>query len=138
MPDRVRMADYYYVVVPDRPGQGARMLGTLMDAGVNLIAAHAFPAGRRRAQVVFIPSRAASFKTAARKAGWKVVGPKQAFVISGGDRTGALVDHFSKLAKAKVNVTASDAVSAGGGRFGAVIWVKARDAKRAAKALGAS
>ncbi|MDR7545183.1 MAG: hypothetical protein QN120_13140 [Armatimonadota bacterium] len=135
MPDTVRLVDYYYVMTSDKPGEGARMLSHLSEAGVNLMAVHGFPSGRR-AQIDFVPSDAAAFKAAARKAGWKLVGPKKAFVIEGDDRVGALVDYFTKLSAAKINVTASSAVAAGMGRFGAILWVKARDVKRAAKALG--
>ena len=53
----------------------------------------------------------------------------------------AKLDEFlavlGKLAKARINVTAVDGVSAGGGRFGAIIWVKRKDIGRAARALGA-
>lgn len=135
MPDAIRLVDYFYTETSDRPGEGARVLGHLKGAGVNLVGFHGFPRGRR-AQLVFLPSDPAAFKAAAKKANWKVVGPKKAIVIEGDDRVGALVEYFDRLAKAKINVTASDAVSAGAGRFGAIIWVKARDAKRAAKALG--
>lgn len=134
--DTVRVVDYYYIMVGDRPGEGARVLQTLKDAGVNLTALHAFPEGRR-AQVDFFPSDAAALKAAARKAGWKLVGPKKAFVIEGEDRVGALVDTFKKLSDAKINITATDAM-ASGGRFGAIIWVKARDLNRAKKVLGAA
>ncbi|MBM3470090.1 MAG: hypothetical protein FJX73_04770 [Armatimonadetes bacterium] len=136
MSDAIRLVDYFYTEASDKPGEGARVLGHLKEAGVNLIGFHGFPKGRR-AQLVFLPSDPAAFKAAARKAKWKVVGPKKAFVIEGDDRVGALVEHFQRLAAAKVNVTASDAVSAGAGRFGAIFWVKARDVKRAAKALSA-
>lgn len=135
MPDVVRLVDYYYVMTSDKPGEGARALSHLTEAGVNLMAVHGFPSGRR-AQIDFVPSDAPAFKAAARKAGWKLVGPKKAFVIEGDDRVGALVDYFTKLADAKINVTASTAIAAGMGRFGAIIWVKARDVKRAAKVLG--
>lgn len=137
MADQVRVLDYFYVMVPDKPGEGARVLGHLRDAGVYQSVIQAFPSGRR-AQINFFPSDAAAFKAAARKAGWKVTGPKKAIVIDGADRTGALVDYFDKLGKAKINVTAASALAAGAGRFGAVLWVKPRDVGRAAKALGAS
>ncbi len=135
MPDTVRLVDYFYIETSDKPGEGARVLGTLKDAGVHLLVFHAFPKGRR-AQLVFVPSDPNAFRDSARKAKWKVVGPKRAFVIEGEDRTGALVDYFTKLAGAKINVTTTDAVAAGAGRFGAILWVKPRDVKRAAKVLG--
>lgn len=136
MADSVRGVDYFYIALPDRPGQGARVFGQLKDAGVSLLALHTFPKGRR-AQVDFVPSNPAAFKAAAKAAKWKVVGPKKAFLIQGDDRTGALVGYFTKLGAAKINVTAADAVAAGGGRFGAILWVKGRDVSRAAKVLGA-
>jgi hypothetical protein len=136
MPDTVRLVDYFYVTVGDKPGEGARVLGHLRDAGVNLIAFHGFPSGRR-SQLDFVPSDPAAFKAAVKQARWKAVGPKKAFVIDGDDRVGALTDYYAKLAAAKINVTATDAVVAGPGRFGAVLWVKGRDVRRAAKVLGA-
>ncbi len=135
MPDTIRLCDYFYIETSDKPGEGVHVLNELRDAAVNLVAFHAFPKGRR-AQIDFVPSDTAAFKAAAKKARWKVVGPKKAFVIEGEDRMGALVGHFAKLAEAKINVTATDAVSAGAGRFGAIIWVKPRDVKRAARVLG--
>jgi hypothetical protein len=130
------VVDYFYIEAPDHPGEGARILQHLKDAGVNLVVLHAFPAGRRT-QVDFVPTSAEAFKAAAKAAKWKVVGPKKAFVIEGDDRVGALADYFVKFGSAKINVTAVDAVTAGAGRFGAILWVKPRDVKRAAKALGA-
>lgn len=137
MADTIRLLDYFYVETADKPGEGARMLRHLRGAGVNLIALHAFPAGRK-AQVDFVPASAEAFRAAAKAAKWKVVGPKKAFVIDGDDRVGALADYFARLGDAKINVTAVDAVTAGAGRFGALLWVKPRDVKRAAKALGVS
>jgi hypothetical protein len=136
MPDTVRIVDYFYTEASDKPGEGARLLNHLRDSGVNLLAFHGFPRGRR-AQIDFVPADAAVFKAAAKAARWKVVGPKKALLIEGDDRVGALVDYFGRLASAKINVTATDAVATGAGRFGAILWVQARDVKRAAKALGA-
>jgi hypothetical protein len=133
--DTIRLIEYFYIEVSDRPGEGAGVLGVLKEAGVNLVAFHAFPAGRR-AQLDFVPLDSGAFKAAARMARWKVTGPKKAFVIEGQDRTGALVDHYAKLSAAKINVTATSATVAGAGRFGAILWVKPRDVRRAARMLG--
>ncbi len=132
MVDAIRLVDYYYIELSNRPGEGARALAVLKEAGVHLNAFHAFPRGRR-AQLDFVPSDPEGFKAAAKMAKWKITGPRKAFVIEGEDRTGALVDHFAKLGDAKINVTATSAVAAGAGRFGAILWVKPRDRKQAAR-----
>ncbi|HEV8310349.1 MAG TPA: hypothetical protein VGW35_22015 [Methylomirabilota bacterium] len=137
MAETVRRVQYFYVMSPDKPGEGARALDTLKEAGVNLLAFSGFPAGKR-AQLDFVPEDPAAFRAAARKAKWKVTGPKVAFLVEGDDRPGVVADILGKLAAAKVNVTATDAVCAGGGRFGVLLWVKPRDVNRAAKALGAA
>jgi hypothetical protein len=137
MAESIRKVQYFYVMAPDKPGEGARALQTLRDAGVNLLAFSGFPAGKR-AQLDFIPEDPAAFRAVARKAKWKVTGPKVGFLVEGDDRTGVMADLYAKLAAARINITASDAVIAGAGRFGAILWVKARDVNRTAKALGAS
>jgi hypothetical protein len=136
MPDEIRRADYFYITVPNKPGEGGRALATLRDAGVNLLAFSGFPAGRA-AQMDFVPEDAAAFRRAARAAKWKVTGPKKAFLISGEERPGAVAEVVQKLADAKINVIALDAACAGGGRYGAILWVAPRDVARAAKVLGA-
>jgi hypothetical protein len=136
MADTVRKVQYFYIMAPDKPGEGARALQVLRDAGVNLLAFSGFPAGKR-AQLDFVPEDPAAFRAAARKAKWKVTGPKAAFVIEGEDRLGATAEILGRLAAAKVNVTATDAVCGGAGRFGVLLWVKPRDVAKAAKALGA-
>ncbi len=133
----IRVVDYFYIDAPDRPGEGARVLGELRDAGGNLLAVSGFPAGRR-AQIDFVPEHAAGFRAAARKGRWKVTGPKKVFVIQGEDRIGVMAETYGKLAAAKINVISSQAICAGAGRFGALLWVAPRDVKRAAKALGAA
>jgi hypothetical protein len=135
MAETIRVVDYFYIEAPDKPGEGAKILKQLKEAGVNLEAFSGFPKGRR-AQLDFIPGDPVAFKAIAKKAKWKVVGPKKGFLIQGEDRVGAMADLLETLAAAKINVTASDAICAGGGRFGALLWVKPRDVKRAAKLLG--
>ena len=136
MADSIRRMDYFYVMVSDKPGQGAKVVDGLAKAGVNLLAFSGFPQGKK-AQVVFVPDDAKAFRKAAKKMKLKVSKAKTAFLIQGDDRVGALTREFSKLAGAKINVTAVDAVAAGKGRFGAILWVKQKNVKKAAKALGA-
>ncbi len=137
MADTVRVVEYFYLTAPQKPGVGAAMLNELRQAGVNLLAFSGFPAGRG-AQIDFVPEDAAAFRAAAKKAKWKLTGPKKAFLISGDDRPGVVGEMLQKLADARINVTAVDAACAGQGRYGAILWVAARDVARAARALGAA
>ena len=134
MADRIRRVDYYYITIPDKPGEGAKVLAVLKKAKINLLAFSGFPKGGR-AQLDFIPKGPAGFLRVARKAKWKLSSRKTGFLVQGKDRIGACADFLGKLAAAKINVTAVDAVSAGGGRYGAIFWVKPRDVNRAAKVL---
>ena len=111
-------------------------MATLRQEGVNLLAYSGFPAGRK-SQLDFVPADPAAFRQVAKKAKWKVKGPKRAFLITGEDRLGAAADLLEKLAGAKINVTAMDAVCSGEGRYGAILWVKPAAFKKAAKTLGA-
>lgn len=137
MGESVRMVDYFYVMAPDKPGEAARILGQLRSAGINLLVFSGFPKGQQ-AQLDFVPEDTGAFQKVAKEARWKLKGPKKGFLVQGDDRVGAVADLLGRLAAAKINVTATDAVCAGGGRFGVILWVKARDVKRAAQALGAT
>lgn len=130
-----RRVDYYYTMVPNRAGQGARLLDTFRKAGVNLLAVHAFPEGGK-AQIDLFPENPRALLRAAKEAGIKLSPRRTAFIIDGNNRVGAVARILGKLAKANVNVTATDAVAVGR-RFGAIIWVRRRDVNRAARALGA-
>jgi hypothetical protein len=137
MPDTVKRVQYFYTAVPDQAGEGAKLLGLLKEAGVNLLAFSGFPHSRQ-AQVDFIPADPAAFRAFARKAKLKLVGPKTGFLVQGEDRVGALTEIMTKLSDAKINVTACDAVAIGEGRYGAILWVKPGDVQKAARLLGAS
>jgi hypothetical protein len=131
---RCRFVDYYAVRLADRPGTGARTLGIFRSARVPLAAVHAFPQGRG-CQMDLVPIRSAPFLRAARKAKLALSRRKRAILVEGDDRTGALAGVLDAIAAAEVNVTAVTGIRAGGGRFGAILWVKPRDLRRAAKAL---
>jgi hypothetical protein len=135
--DTIRKADYFSMETAHKVGEGARLLGALRDAGVNLRAFTGFPSGRR-AQVDFIPADTAQFRAAARKLKLKVGARKTVFLLEGDDRPGAIAEICEKLANAGVNMIAMDAVAIGNGRYGAMFWVAPRDVNKAARLLGAS
>jgi len=137
MTETARLVDYYYIETPDKPGEAARILDQLRHSGVFLLAFSGFPKGRR-AQLDFVPANAPAFNAAARKAGWKTVGPKKCFLVYGEDRIGVVADLLATLAEKKINATATQAIMAGADRFGMILWVNPKDVKKAAKALGAA
>ena len=137
MADAIRQVEYFYITAPNKAGEGAGALNTLKEAGVNLLAFSGFPQSRR-AQLDFVPADPAAFKQAAKRAKWKVVGPKRGFLVQGDDRVGAIAELLERLAAAKVNVTAIDAVCVAEGRYGAIFWVAPKDVKKTATLLGVS
>jgi hypothetical protein len=137
MADTVRGVEYYYVTVPDAPGEGQRILSALKERGVNLLAYLGFPLGGGRSQIDLVPEDPESLKEVAQQAGITLSDAKRAFLIQGDDRVGAVADITAKLAEANINVTAAAATGAGSGRYGMILWVAQADYERAAEALGA-
>lgn len=136
MATSIRKTAYFSMKTPNRAGQGARLLNALSAQGVNLLAFTGFP-NAGRAQVDFVPYDASKFTRAARRLGMKVSARKTVFLAQGADRAGAIAAICSKLAKAGINMVAMDAVAAGGGRYGAMFWVRPRDVARASRVLHA-
>lgn len=136
MAGTVRVVEYYYATVEDKPGEARRLLGFCSAHGVDLVNLTVFPVGKGRAQMDFFPKDAEKLKSAAQEAGIPLVGPKKAFLIQGADHPGVLVDHHLRLAYAGVNVYAANGTSDGRGGFGFILWVRPEDFEKAAKALG--
>ena len=130
----VQKVDYFKVMIPNKKGEAARVLNAFQKEGVDLLAFSGFPRGKK-AQLDFVPKDSQQFVQAAKKSGVKVGRKKACFVFQGADRTGAIAEILSRLAEAKVNVTALDGVAAGEGRYGAILWVKPADVGKTAKAL---
>jgi hypothetical protein len=137
MRNTVRKAEYFKVMVPNRPGASAKVFNVLSEARINLLAFSGFPRAGR-AQLDFVPESPAAFKKALQKAGVSVGKGKVVFLVRGGDRPGEAWKVGGKLSKAKINVTAMHAVVAGGRRYGAILWVKPKDVTKAKKILRAS
>jgi hypothetical protein len=137
MADVVRKVQYYSTSVPDRPGQAFRVLQTLVCAGIDLLACVGTQRGRR-AHIDVVPGDTRRFGAAARKAGLAFSRKKAGFLIQGNDRAGALAEHLQRLAERRINVTAVDGLSAGAGRWGAIVWVDEADVARAGRVLRAT
>jgi len=134
--EKIRQVEYYYTTVPDEPGTASKVLSQLQQAGVNLVAYLAFPSEKSKSQIDLVPENVGALKEAAGKSGVRLTGPRKAFLVQGDDRVGAVAEVTRKLADAKINITAAAATSAGGGRYGMIIWVAVGDQAKAAKALG--
>ena len=137
MADEIRRVDYHYVQMPDKPGEAARILSALLQAGINLLGVSAFPHGARKSQLDLIADDSGVLAKAAKSAGLKLTKRKSGFLIQGEDRPGAIAEITNKLAEAKINITSVQAFCAGSGRYGGMLWVKPADLRKAAKALGA-
>jgi hypothetical protein len=137
MADSIRSVEYYYVTVPDAPGEGQRILSALQESGVNLLAYLGFPAGGGESQLDLVPEEPSALQDVAERSGLTLSEAKRAFLVQGDDRVGAVADTVAKLAEAGINVTAAAAASAGAARYGMILWVAADDYDRAADVLGA-
>jgi hypothetical protein len=137
MADSIRGVEYYYVTVPDAPGEGQRILSALQEGEVNLLAYLGFPVGGGRSQIDLVPEDPDGLKDVAEQLGTALSEAKRAFLVQGDDRVGAVADTTAKLAEAGINVTAAAATAAGSGRYGMILWVAAADYERSAEVLGA-
>ena len=136
MPDVIRKVEHFSIQVPNTPGKAFGVLSTLVAAGINLLACSGVPRGRG-AQIDVVPDDSRRFKTAVKKAGLSFTARKSGFLIQGRDRPGALSEHLKRLGEESINVTGIDALSAGEGRWGAIIWVNEDAVRKAARVLGA-
>jgi hypothetical protein len=134
MPDTVRRIAHYTVTVPNRPGAAFSVLAALVSAGINLLACSGTPQGRR-ARIDVVPDDPRKFGRVAKKAGFAFDAKRAGFLIQGDDRPGALAEYLKRLAGADINVAGIDGVTAGAGRWGAILWVESADLARAARTL---
>lgn len=135
MPARINSVDYFHATVQEQPGGAYNLLSRLAQAGVNLLAFNAVPVGPQHTQLVLFPDDPERFAEVAERADIGISGPGHAFLIQGDDELGALARIHHQLLEADVDVYASTGVTDGRGGFGYVVYVKADDHDRAAKAL---
>lgn len=138
MAESVRRVEYFVINVANKRGEGARVLQALAREGVNLLAFTGFPGASGKAQLDFVPEDGPAFRAAAERLKLRPRAPKTVFLIEGDDRAGAIGALLARLADARINVTAINALAAASGRYRAMLWVKPKDVDQAAAVLNAA
>ncbi len=130
---------YRYSILDDEPSTAAAALETLWELGIGLVGFSEFPHAPGKAQLDLIAEDTDKLAKAAMGMGLSLSHKKTGFLIRGEDDPAAVIaDILRRLADAHIGVTSLQAVSAGAGRFGAMLWVKAEDVEETGKVLGAS
>ena len=136
MPDVIRRVEYFNTTIRDRPGASYEILSQLSEMGLNLVAFTAIPVGPTHTQLTLFPEDSGRMAYLASRAGMKLDGPHQAFLVQGDDKLGALTGIHEALYRSDVNIYASSGVTDGKGTFGYLIYVRPESYDRAAEALG--
>ncbi len=134
MSDVIQTITYYSAEIPNKVGEGARVLAALQESGVNLTGFWGYPVGRK-ARLDLVPADEGVFKKAAKKAGLALSPKATGFFIQGEDHPGAVASVLAALAQAGVSARAVQAICAGAGRYGSFVQVAAEDVAKAKKAL---
>jgi hypothetical protein len=120
--------------VPDRPGELAKLAADLKKAQVGLRALWGFGIGGGQAEIICVPEDAGKFRAFADAAGLHYR-ERSVVCLTGEDRLGELVDTLEKIAGARLNVHALDAIAVDG-RVVSYLWVDDADRDSLAKLLG--
>jgi hypothetical protein len=137
MAKEVRPVDYHCLLVRGGGAAAAGILGALTESGVSLLAFSAQAQDETVSQLDLIPDDIDTFEAIAFRFGLSLGERQTGFLIRGLDRPTAITEILRSLEEEHVTVTAVQAVSAGAGRFGALIRVHPADFERASSALGA-
>lgn len=131
----IRPVDYYYLNVRDELGAAYRVLSTLAERGVNLLAFTAVPSGPSLAQFAIFPEDPNLLMAEARAAQLPLEGPHHALLVQGDDVLGAFASVHERLYRAGVDIYASAGVTDSRNAFGYIVYVREDQFERAIAAL---
>jgi hypothetical protein len=138
MANEIRPFEYRHVIISDEAEELVATLDALHESGVQLLAFSCFPHSPGRSQLDLIADDDAACVRALSGLGLSFSDRKSGFLIQGDQRPDAVRHTLKLLAKARVTVTAAQSVASGGGRYGALLWVKAADVAFADRLLSAA
>ncbi len=137
MGNEITQFGYHYVVTEHDGLRTAEIVSALSESGIDLLAFSEFPVSAGKSQLDLIAENADSLEKRAHDMGLRLSTRKSGFLVRGENRPSAVAEALIRLADAHIAVTSVQSISAGAGRFGALIWVNPEDVRWAAQALQA-
>jgi predicted amino acid-binding ACT domain protein len=134
---KIRRVSYFHTTVKDRPGEAFKILSSLAQGDVNLLAFGAVPLGPDRAQLTLFPEHVDRLAAAAEQLDLVLEDPRTALLVQGDDKLGAFAGIHAKLYECGINIYSSNGVTDGKGSYGYVLYIHPDQIEEAAAALGA-
>jgi hypothetical protein len=132
----VKQVSYYIASIPNKIGEGERVLKAVSKEGVSLLGFFGYPRAGRQAEVVLVvDSKAPNLVPIGKKAGLALGKKQKALFVKGKDRPGAAARIAHKLAAKGINIVSMHGLCAGPGTYGMLIAVDPADFRKAARAL---
>lgn len=132
----IKKVEYFNIIVEGHAAEGFKLLSVFADAGVNLLAFKAVPAGHNRTQFTLFPDDSSKMNKGARNAGLKLDGPYSAILVKGnGDEPGECAMVHERVAQAGINVTESCGIADIKDSYGIILYMRQEDCGKAMAAL---
>ncbi len=125
---------YFKAKIEDKPGALLALVKDLKSRNLGLVALKGV--GQAGQGEILVVAKSPDKLRDAWKSSGTLAEEGTAFFVSGADKTGALVASLDAIAKAGVNIAATEAIAVGG-KFGVILWVAPGDLDKTAHALGA-
>ena len=132
----IKLTPYYNMTITGNAAEGFKLLSVFADAGVNLLAFKAVPAGPNQTRFILFPDKPKKMEKGAEKAAIKMDGPFSAIIVkSDSDEPGECGMVHEKLAQAGVNVKESSGLADIKDSYGIIFYIEEEDSEKAMSAL---